>query len=156
MQPNERHFAASGFVMNRDATKLLMVFHKKLNIWTIPGGHLEPNEYPHEGVLREIKEETAVEAEVINSSEFKFLESKKESSIPAPYAMLSEYIPAKGDKPAHVHMDFLFVCVADEVAPVKREVEVSDAKWMTWEEVLDTDTFESVKEFARNALKGSQ
>ena len=39
----EKHFAVSGFVMNQSHTKLLMVYHKKMGIWVIPGGHLEEN-----------------------------------------------------------------------------------------------------------------
>ena len=152
MQSDEKHFAVSGFVTNREATKLLMVFHKKLNSWVIPGGHLEPNEYPHEGALREIKEETGIEADVIDSSKLKFPGNEKEFSIPAPYAMLSEHIPARRDKPAHIHMDFIYLCVADETTPVKREAEVNDVKWMTWEEVLNSDTFESIKEFVREKV----
>lgn len=154
MQSNiEKHFAVSGFVMNREETKLLMVFHKKLNIWVIPGGHLELDEYPEEGAKREIFEETGIKATVIDSSEFKFTGNKKESSIATPYTMLRESIPGKGDKPAHVHMDFIFLCIADEKKPTKREVEVSDVKWMTWREVLDSDTFESIKEFARKRVE---
>ena len=88
----EKHFAVSGFVMNQEKTKLLMVYHKKLNI------------------------------------------------------------PEKGDKPAHIHMDFIFICIADEEIPKKQEAEVADVKWMTWEEVLESDIFESIKEFARKMV----
>ena len=148
----EKHFAVSGFVMNREKTKLLMVYHKKLNTWVIPGGHLEANEYPADGAVREIFEETGIDATVVNSSEFDFKGNEKESSIATPYAMLSEFIPEKGDKPAHIHMDFIFTCIAKEEIPKGREAEVSDVKWMTWEEVLKTDTFESIKEFARKRV----
>lgn len=148
----EKHFAASGFVINRENTKMLMVYHKKLNTWVIPGGHLEPNEYPADGALREIFEETGIKAAVIDSSESSFEGNEKESKIATPYVMLSEFIPEKNDKPAHIHMDFVYLCIADETTPVKREAEVSNVKWMTFEEVLKTDTFESIKEFARKRV----
>lgn len=153
MQSNiKKHFAVSGFVVNRERTKLLMVYHKKLDTWVIPGGHLEANEYPADGAIREIFEETGINATVIDSSEFAFKGNEKESSIATPYAMLSEFIPEKGDKPAHIHMDFIFVCIADEKIPRKRETEVADVKWMTWEEVLKSGTFKSIKEFARKRV----
>ena len=152
MRSDEKHFAVSGFVINHESTKLLMVFHKKLNTWVIPGGHLEPNEYPHEGALREIKEETGIEANIINSSELEFPGNKKEFGIPTPYMMLGEHIPEKGEKLAHTHIDFIYLCVAEEATPIKKEDEVSDVKWMTWEEILDSDTFESIKEFARKKV----
>lgn len=152
MQSTEKHFAVSGFVMNPEETKLLMVFHRKLNVWVIPGGHLEPNEYPHEGALREIKEETGIEAKILDSSEIKCKFSAKEAQIPTPYLILSEFIPTKGDKEAHIHIDLIYLAVADEKEVVKQEDEVEDVKWMTWEEVLESNTFESIKEFARKRV----
>ena len=152
MRSNEKHFAVSGFVMNREATKLLMVFHKKLNTWVIPGGHLDSDEYLHEGALREIKEETGIEAEIIDANKFDFSGNEKEFCIPAPYLVLSEYIPAKGDKPSHIHIDFVYLCVANETIPTKQETEVDDVKWMTWTEVVESNTFESIKEFARKKM----
>lgn len=151
----EKHFAVSGFVLNTEKTKLLMVFHKKLNTWVIPGGHLEPNEYPHEGALREVSEETGIQATIINQEQLEFKANEKESQLPTPYAMLSESIPAKGDKPAHIHMDIIYLCSAEERSPVKREIEVSDVKWMTWDEVLECKTFDSIKAFAKR-MKGGE
>ena len=34
---------------------------KQNELWKLPGGRLEDNETPHEGLLREIKEETGIE-----------------------------------------------------------------------------------------------
>lgn len=150
----EKHFVASGLVINHENTKMLMIYHKKLDIWVIPGGHLEPNEYPAEGALREIFEETGIKANVIDSSCFSFEGNQKESKIPTPYVMLSEFIPEKDNKSPHLHIDFVFLCVADEINPVKQVSEVKNVKWMTFNEVLSTDTFESIKEFARMKEKG--
>lgn len=149
----ELHFAVSGFVVNPSATKLLMVHHKKLNAWVIPGGHLEPNELPHEGAQREIKEETGVFAVVKNGSVMETSSSEKETQLPCPFLVLQEFIPEKGDKPAHYHVDLVYVCVAEEAALSKQEAEVNDVKWMTWDEVLATNTFDSIKNFAKT-MKG--
>jgi hypothetical protein len=35
------HITASGFIVNKDATKMLLVQHTKLNLWLQPGGHLD-------------------------------------------------------------------------------------------------------------------
>lgn len=146
----EKHFAVSGFVLNEANDKVLMVFHKKLGVWVIPGGHLEPNEYPHEGAKREILEETGVDAEIVSLASFKMEDNNKESVIPTPILCLSETIPAKGDKPEHVHMDLIYLAVADSSLPLKQQEEEVDAvKWMSFEEVLASDTFESVKQLVR-------
>ena len=151
----EKHFAVSGFVLNSEKTKLLMVFHKKLNTWVIPGGHLEPNEFPHEGALREIEEETGIQATIASCEKLDFSGNEKESQLPTPFAMLNEFIPAKGDKPAHIHMDIIFLCIAEEKLPNRREAEVNEAKWMTWDEVLECETFDSIKAFAKH-MKGGE
>jgi 8-oxo-dGTP pyrophosphatase MutT (NUDIX family) len=57
-----RHFTATGFVV-RDH-KTILHWHKRLQQWMPPGGHIEENEDPLEAVLREIKEETGISAEV--------------------------------------------------------------------------------------------
>lgn len=150
----KKHFAVSGFVVNRKQTKLLMVYHKKLDTWVIPGGHLESNEYPHEGALREIKEETGIEAEVIDVSNFVIPKNGKESAMPLPCMILEEFIPGKGNKEAHIHMDLIYLCMADEKEVIKQEAEVNDVKWMTWQEVLESGTFESIKVFVKKIQGG--
>ena len=57
----EKHFVATGFVVNKDRTKMLMVYHKKLGKWLAPGGHLEQNETPGQAARREVNEETGIE-----------------------------------------------------------------------------------------------
>ena len=44
-----RHFTATGFVINGDAT--LLHWHHRVQAWLPPGGHIEPNEDPVQAVL---------------------------------------------------------------------------------------------------------
>ncbi|MGD2169939.1 MAG: NUDIX domain-containing protein [Chlamydiota bacterium] len=37
--------------------KILLVHHKKANLWLPPGGHVEKNEHPQQTVVREMEEE---------------------------------------------------------------------------------------------------
>ena len=60
------HFTATGIVFN-SAKQVLMIFHKKLQVWLLPGGHIEENELPDDAVLREIYEETGVKAEILSN-----------------------------------------------------------------------------------------
>ena len=145
----EKHFAVSGFVMNPEKNKLLMVHHKKLNKWVIPGGHLEENEFPFAGARREIMEETGVTAKVLDCSGFSVSSTKKETQIPNPMMTLQELIPAKGDKPEHIHIDLIFLCEAEEGKVKGQEDEVNDVKWMSIWDVAEADTFDSIKAFAK-------
>ena len=60
--------AAKSFIVN-DKNELLLLKRRsddvmKPGMWEIPGGRLEPGEHPHEGVIRETKEETGLDIEV--------------------------------------------------------------------------------------------
>jgi 8-oxo-dGTP pyrophosphatase MutT (NUDIX family) len=45
--------------------RILLHWHAKLSRWLPPGGHIEPDELPDEAALREVMEETGVEAELV-------------------------------------------------------------------------------------------
>jgi 8-oxo-dGTP pyrophosphatase MutT (NUDIX family) len=58
----ERHFTVSGFLVEGDRT--MLHWHKKLQLWLPPGGHIDPDEDPIQAVEREVREETGIEAVV--------------------------------------------------------------------------------------------
>lgn len=51
---------AAGLVVHQQ--KVLLVQHAKLAIWLAPGGHIDEHELPHQAALREVKEETGIDA----------------------------------------------------------------------------------------------
>ena len=57
------HLTATGFVV--DGSRILLHWHKRLQQWMPPGGHIEPDDDPVQAVLREIEEETSLLAEII-------------------------------------------------------------------------------------------
>jgi 8-oxo-dGTP pyrophosphatase MutT (NUDIX family) len=100
----ERHFTATGFVVHEGRT--LLHWHRSLQAWVPPGGHLKPNEDPLQAVLREIAEETGLHAEVmtLNSS----LAFDYPQQLPPPYAILVERSPEPGAP--HQHIDLIYFC----------------------------------------------
>lgn len=59
--------AASGAIF-RDDGKLLIGLRGKdptRLLWSLPGGHIEPGETARDAALREIREETGIEAEIL-------------------------------------------------------------------------------------------
>ncbi len=104
MGPVHRHFTATGFVVERSRT--LLHWHKRLQQWMPPGGHIEPDEDPVQAVLREIREETGLTCEVIPPAAplpFAYPEQ-----LPPPYTILVEDIPGPGGP--HKHIDLIYFC----------------------------------------------
>ncbi|WP_138205703.1 NUDIX hydrolase [Haloimpatiens lingqiaonensis] len=54
------HITSSGFVLNKDKDKVLMVHHNIFNAWSLPGGHADGDKNLLNVAISEIKEETGV------------------------------------------------------------------------------------------------
>ena len=99
-----RHFTATGFVVQGDRT--LLHWHQRLEAWMPPGGHIEPHEDPVQAVLREIREETGLSAEVIPSAPA--LPFAYPGQVQPPYTILLEDSPEPGEP--HQHVDLIYFC----------------------------------------------
>ena len=62
-EQNDRHFTVAVFVVWDG--KLLLHFHRKLGMWLPPGGHIEKDELPDDAAVREVREETGVDVELV-------------------------------------------------------------------------------------------
>lgn len=99
-----RHFTATGFVVQGDRT--LLHWHQRLQQWMPPGGHIEPHEDPVQAVLREIREETGVTADVIPS--VPALPFAYPGQVQPPYTILLEDSLEPGEP--HQHIDLIYFC----------------------------------------------
>jgi 8-oxo-dGTP pyrophosphatase MutT (NUDIX family) len=98
----KKHFTATAFVVRDGAT--LLHWHKRLQQWMPPGGHIEEDEEPGEAALREVMEETGLVCEIIRAGEphdFAY-----PAQLPSPYTILLEDIPGP-DEP-HQHIDLIY------------------------------------------------
>lgn len=59
------HLVSYFLIFSPEQSKILLVDHKKAELWLPPGGHVEQGEDPKETVLREAKEELGIEAEFL-------------------------------------------------------------------------------------------
>ncbi len=59
------HLVSYFLVFSPKDSKLLLVDHKKAELWLPTGGHVEPDEDPRETVSREAREELGIESEFL-------------------------------------------------------------------------------------------
>jgi ADP-ribose pyrophosphatase YjhB (NUDIX family) len=90
------HITGTACVLNPARTAILLVHHRKLNRWLLPGGHIEDSadENVSDTARREAVEETGVEIR---------------ATLPAPLVGLDVHgIPARKKEPYHLHHDLIF------------------------------------------------
>ena len=147
----EKHFTATAYII--DQGKVLLLMHPKLKKWLPPGGHIELNETPPECAKREAQEETGLEIELIEQENL-WLNFWNASSIERPYLCLLENIPAHGDKPAHQHIDMIYL------AKPLRGTLLEGVRWFSLEEVEkmtdEEETFAETKTTIRHLLSTSR
>ena len=101
----KRHFTATGYVVH--AGRVLLHWHPKVRAMLPPGGHIEPGEDPVTAVLREVREETGLAAEVMPRE--MPVQVAYPRQIPPPETIMVEDIddPIAGP---HEHVDLIYFC----------------------------------------------
>ena len=129
--------------------KILLILHKKHNIWLQIGGHIELNEDPEEALLREVKEECGLDIEIIG---------KKEPNITqegTKFLYLPAFMNIHKIDDTHKHVGLYYIARAKTDTIVFNKKEHNDIRWFTKED-LDKPEFnlsESEKFYAREALR---
>lgn len=145
---SKRDFVASIYVIHNH--KVLLHFHKKLKKWLPPGGHLDEGETPEEGALRELLEETGIEAHILQDTELS-INCFNAKSLCRPFLMLLEEIPAWKEHPAHQHIDHVFV---GRVKTMPEVVGPDECRWYSYEEIDKIeDIFKETADVAKLVLK---
>ena len=150
-----RHFVATCYVVNDGAT--LLHEHEKLGMWLPPGGHVDRDELPHEAALRETREETGLNPDLV--ADRGPYDTDQVASLPRPTAFLLEDIDVHEDgRVAHQHVDFVYVGRVDSrtVDPAGRDEADPDAwRWFTPAELdAEADRFaDDVRDLGRRAVE---
>ena len=131
----EGHVTASAIVARPAADEFLLVFHRKLDRWLQPGGHVEPEDGSvFAAAIREAREETGLD----------------DFAAPAGDAILDldvHRIPAFKREPPHVHYDVRFLLTTGSSGPLSAR-----AKWFAREDVAPADRDGSLTRAVRKAL----
>ena len=92
-----REFLSTVFIVNKG--KVLLNFNNKCKIWVPVGGHIEPNELPCTSVIREAKEETGLDIELISPDD-----KSKSGNLVQPVHIHLDHI-----KDDHKHINLMFL-----------------------------------------------
>ncbi len=140
-------FTVTPIIIHPDKDKVLLVYHPRYKQWLSIGGHVELDEDPDEALLREIKEESGLEVEVLSD--------KPDISAPTHKPLWRpRFIDIHEANPPHRHVGLVYFCLAKS-----KDFSISDEheqmKWFTISEMekLDSDISDVMIYYAETALK---
>ena len=120
------HLTSSGFIMNRDLTKALVIHHKIYDAWGWTGGHVDGDGDLLAVALKEAREETGLTQ----------LEPLSE------HILSLDILPVWGHEKkgtyvsAHLHLNASYVLIADEKEPLIQNVEETNGvKWIVADDI---------------------
>jgi 8-oxo-dGTP pyrophosphatase MutT (NUDIX family) len=115
---------------------LMLKQNPRTKHWSFPKGHIEGKETPRETAVRELEEETGIRD--IEFSEFQNI--------------IEEYDFERNGEMCHKINEFFIAFTKDDKVVIQ-EGEILDYKWATYEEALDTFTYEQPKEVLKKVQK---
>ena len=120
------HITSSGFIMNQDLTKILVIYHKIYQAWGWTGGHADGDEDLLMIAIKEAQEETGLKSIKPLSKQI----------------MAMDILPVWGHRKrnhyvsAHLHLNAAYVLIADESEPLHTNIEETEgAKWIDVSEI---------------------
>ena len=125
------HVTASAWVVNKDRSKVLMVYHNIYNSWSWLGGHADGETDLLSVAIREVKEESGI-SHVCPVSENIF---SLESLTVDGHIKKGKYVSS------HLHLNITYLLEADSEEAVRIKTdENSGVAWFTPEEALEKST----------------
>ncbi len=122
------HFTSSAFVINKERTKILMIYHKIYNSWAWTGGHSDGDSDLLYVAMKEAKEETGIKNVTPISKDIYSLELINVNG----HEKRGKYVGS------HVHINVTYLLEADENEEIHiKEDENSGVKWVPINEVLE-------------------
>lgn len=122
------HFTSSAFVLNKERTKMLMIYHKIYNSWAWVGGHSDGDSDLLYVAMKEAKEETGIKNVTPISNDIYSLEIINVNG----HEKRGKYVGS------HVHLNVTYLLEADENEEIHiKEDENSGVKWVPIDEVLN-------------------
>lgn len=137
------HFSASAFVVNKEKTKMLVVYHIINDGWIYPGGHADGEEDLLSVAIREVEEETGLKAKVLDENIYSIQSAPVKGHIKR-----GKYVSA------HLHLDVVYLMEADDKIPlVYKDDESKGVKWVSFEEATDETMCDFIRPIHKKLIK---
>ncbi len=137
------HFASSAFVVNKEKTKMLVVYHNIYDAWIFPSGHADGEEDLLSVAIREVEEETGLTPKILDESIFAI-----SASPIIGHVKRAKYVPA------HTHLDVVYLLEADDKSPlVFRTDESKGVKWITFDEAVGDNIVDFIRPVHKRLIK---
>lgn len=122
------HFTSSAFVLNKERTKILMIYHKIYNSWGWVGGHSDGDSNLLYVAMKEAKEETGIKNVKPILDDIYSLEIINVNG----HIKRGKYVGS------HAHLNVTYLLEADETEEIKIKAdENSGVKWVPIDEILN-------------------
>ena len=122
------HFTSSAFILNKERTKILMIYHKIYNSWAWTGGHSDGDTDLLYVTMKEAKEETGIKNVTPILEDIYSLELINVNG----HEKRGKYVGS------HIHLNVTYLLEADENEEIHiKEDENSGVKWVPIDEILE-------------------
>ena len=130
------HFTASNWIVNKDRTKVIMIYHNIYKSWAWTGGHADGDSDLLHVALKEANEETGL-------SNLKVL---SDGIFGIQILTVDSHIKRGKFVSSHLHLDCCFLLEADENEKLRiKEDENSNIKWIPIEKATKLTNEEKMK-----------
>ncbi len=122
------HFTASSWVLNKDRTKVLMIYHNIYKSWAWTGGHSDGDSNLLNVAIREVKEETGV----------KYVKPISDNIFSLEIICVNGHVKRGKYVSSHVHLNITYLLEADEDEELKiKEDENSGVRWVDIDKAVE-------------------
>ncbi len=122
------HFTASNWIINKERTKVLMIYHNIYKSWAWTGGHADGDSNLLHVALKEAEEETGL----------KNLKLLSDGIFGIQILTVDSHIKREKFISSHLHLDCCFLLEANENEILKiKEDENSGVKWIDIEKAVE-------------------
>ena len=112
--------------------KVLLHMHKKYKTWFPVGGHVEPDEFPYQTAIREAKEESGFNIELVRTEIAGDYDIGRVERIPMPFCTYQ-----CGSEKEFYDFNFIAAIKSGELSPA--DGESTEFRWFCREELENTD-----------------